>query len=189
MTDYVWILAPVLGVITAAALLLSRKSVPPDDANSPVEPDGTARVLKGTRYMQYRVGRDIAASPEVVWELMTNPSTLVSWNSTVTALTGEIRLGGRLALQSVDAPGRTFKILVSSFERPSRMVWEDGGRIFRGVRTFTMTPHDGGTRFTMVEVYTGAMLDRIAPHLPDFTQSFETFARDLEQAAIAHAAE
>jgi hypothetical protein len=64
------------------------------------------------------------------------------------------------------------------------MVWQDGGKAFLGVRTFTLTANaSGGTDFTMKEVFTGSMMKMVAPKLPDFGPDFEAFARDLETEA------
>ncbi len=56
--------------------------------------------------------------------------------------------------------------------------------MFRGVRTFTLTPKPGGlTEFEMREAFSGAMLPMIRNSLPDFGPAFETFASDLKRAA------
>ena len=39
--------------------------------------------------------------------------------------------------------------------------------LFKGVRTFTLTPRGGATRFTMREEYTGPMLPLIWRSMPD----------------------
>ncbi|MEM9070854.1 MAG: SRPBCC domain-containing protein, partial [Myxococcota bacterium] len=100
-------------------------------------------------------------------------------------LSGTIALGQKIALVAKVAPERTFKIRVSAFEAPRRMVWEDGNRIFRGVRTFLLKAEGDATVVTMAEAYTGAFLPQIAPHLPDFTEPFETFVADLKRRAEA----
>jgi hypothetical protein len=58
--------------------------------------------------------------------------------------------------------------------------------MFKGVRTFTLTPKPGGTtEFRMIEVFSGLMLPMIAGQLPDFAPVFEQYARDLKRAAEA----
>jgi hypothetical protein len=51
------------------------------------------------------------------------------------------------------------------------------------VRTFTLTPEDGATRFVMREEYTGPMLPLIWRSMPDLQASFEQFAGGLKARA------
>jgi len=66
------------------------------------------------------------------------------------------------------------------------MVWSDGMPLglFKGARTFSLTPQDDGTtEFFMEEVYTGLMAPMITKSIPDMTDSFEQFADGLKAAA------
>ena len=47
-------------------------SVAPPAAKEPIALDGQASALHGERYLEYRVGVHIAASPETVWTLLTD---------------------------------------------------------------------------------------------------------------------
>jgi hypothetical protein len=127
---------------------------------------------------------DVNASPEVIWAILTNAADYTKWNSTVTSLEGEIRVGEKLKLRVALDPKRTFSPRVTKLESHA-MVWSDGfAPMFRGVRTFTLTPKaDGTTEFAMEEAFSGAMLPLIKKSLPDFGPAFETFARDLKRAA------
>ncbi|HEX4340771.1 MAG TPA: SRPBCC domain-containing protein [Polyangiaceae bacterium] len=135
------------------------------------------------------VSCDIAARPEKIWALLTDAHRFPSWNTTVTELGGEIALGNRLVLKVTLDPKRTFKPRVTKLEPSREMEWSDGfAPMFRGVRTFTLTPKPGGTtEFAMREVFSGVMLPMIRGSLPDFGPAFETFARDLKRAAEASA--
>lgn len=58
------------------------------------------------------------------------------------------------------------------------------------MRTFTLQPRaDGGTDWTMKEAFSGSMMKMIAPKLPDFGPSFDTFAADLKREAERRAQE
>ncbi len=162
--------------------IMTSKSEAPPDASAPIAADGRAILLEGLRYLEYRVGIDIDAPPDAVWALLGDASGFSKWNSTVIGIEGEIAEGQQIKLKAKVAPDRTFPLLVSE-KGPTRMVWQDGNKIFKGVRTFHVTAHEGGTRVTMAEVLTGAFLPQIAPKLPDFRPSFETFAADLKRAA------
>ncbi|KIG14295.1 hypothetical protein DB30_06897 [Enhygromyxa salina] len=186
MPWYLWIPFIVAGLASMFALsVLTAKIQAPPSAAEPIPPDGKARKLEGERYLEYRVGVTINAPPEAVWALLTNAANFPLWNSTVTSIEGTIAEGQRIKLKAKVAPDRVFPLLVSTFEPHRRMVWEDGNKIFKGVRTFTLESNGTTTTVTMAEVLTGAFLPKIAPKLPDFAPSFEAFASDLKQAAQA----
>jgi len=159
-------------------------SAPPPESQEPIALDGQAKMLDGQRYLEYRVGVEIDADADAVWALLTDAERYPEWNSTVTELEGKIAPGETIALRSTVNPKRTFKLKVSTFEPSSRLVWEDGGRAFKGVRTFTIEERaDGTTTVTMAEVMTGTMMGMIEGKLPDFRPSFDAFAADLKRAA------
>jgi uncharacterized protein YndB with AHSA1/START domain len=173
------LLAAFIGPLTAGCA-----SVAAAESAEPIAIDGQAAALHGQRFLEVRVGIHIAASPETVWSLLTDASAYPSWNTTVTSIEGSIAKDQKIALRAKIDPKRTFKLRVSAFEPARKMVWEDGGKAFRGVRTFTLeaTP-DGTTNVTMREVLTGTMMAMIEPKLPDFRPSFTQFAADLKAAA------
>jgi uncharacterized protein YndB with AHSA1/START domain len=173
-----------LPLALATALLGACASVPPPEASSPIALDEPATVLDGERYLEYRVGVSVTAEPEVVWSLLTDAPGYPAWNSTVISIDGNIAAGEEIELKSKVDPDRTFELTVSAFEPAQKLVWEDGGSAFRGVRTFTLTSKgDGTTAVTMAEVFTGSMMGMIEGKLPDFRPSFDAFAADLKRAA------
>jgi hypothetical protein len=94
-------------------------------------------------------------------------------------------LGGTVSMKVPEAPTRTFRVRVTRFVPGEEMEWSDGNFLFKGVRTYNLTPvaPSGTTRFTMREVFTGWMLPMIAGQLPDFGPIFERYALDLKAAA------
>lgn len=141
---------------------------------------------EGMFQMSYTVTREIHAPPERVWALLTDAARFPSWNTTVSSITGPIALGTKLAIQVPVAPGRTFTPKVTAFDLNRRMEWSDGmAPMFRGVRTFTLTPTATGTRFEMTETFSGILLPMIKGSLPDFRPVFDTYAADLSRAAEA----
>ena len=63
------------------------------------------------------------------------------------------------------------------------MTWTGGMPfgLFKGVRTFTLTPNAGnGVTFTIREDYSGPLLGLFARSIPDMTQTFENFAAGLK---------
>ena len=146
--------------------------------------NGRASKTKSAFRMEYSAGINIKAKPDRVWALMTNAADFPRWNSTVKSIDGRIALGQTIKLVASIAPTRTFNLNVIEFVPEKRMVWSDGNAMFKGVRTYTLSPKgDGSTDFTMSEVYTGLMLPMIAGSLPDFAPAFEQYVADLKREA------
>lgn len=58
--------------------------------------------------------------------------------------------------------------------------------MFKGERTFTLTPISGNrTQFDVREQFTGWMLPIIGRTIPDLTETFEAHAQGLKQRAEA----
>ena len=135
--------------------------------------------------MDCAIRTTIHASPDRVWSLLTDAAAFPRWNSTVTSIEGQIAEGQTLTLKVPTAPERTFKPKVSRVEPGRSMIWSDGmAPMFKGVRTFTLTPNaDGSTEFSMKEEFSGLMLPMIKGSLPDFAPVFEAYAADLKRAA------
>jgi hypothetical protein len=146
--------------------------------------NGRAHKTKSAFRMEYSAGINIKAGPERVWELMTNAADFPRWNSTVKSIEGKIAAGQTIKLVAAISPDRVFNLNVIEFVPQKRMVWSEGNAMFKGVRTYTLTPKpDGSTDFTMSEVYTGLMLPMIAGSLPDFGPTFENYLTDLKREA------
>jgi len=146
--------------------------------------NGRANKTKSAFRMEYSAGINIKARPDRVWALMTNAADFPRWNSTVKSIEGRIALDQTIKLIASIAPTRTFNLKVIEFVPEKRMVWSDGNAMFKGVRTYTLSPKaDGSTDFTMSEVYTGLMLPMIAGSLPDFAPAFEQYVSDLKREA------
>ena len=133
----------------------------------------------------YSVRRTINASPEVVWDVLTDASGYETWNSAVLGIEGEIAEGNKIALKSIVNPDRVFKLNVSDVQPPRKMVWWDGMPLglFKGVRTFTVTPHGDASEFHMEEIYSGLMAPMITRAIPDQTDAFEKFGDSVKSEA------
>lgn len=139
-----------------------------------------ATTVKKTFNQTTSVGIEIAASPSIIWALLTNASDFTRWNSTVTSLEGEIELGQKIRLKSYLDPKRTFKIKIKEMEPEKRMLWGDG----QGNRVYTLEPKGNGiVHFSMVEKIGGLMFPMYKGFLPPFEESFEKFAADLKKEA------
>ncbi len=158
-------------------------STPSDSRPSPASP--RAVKTRSTFRESCSVECTVAAPPERVWSLLTDATGFPRWNTTVTRIGGTIALGQKLEIEVPAAPGRKFKPRVTVFEPGSRMVWSDGAApMFKGERTYRVEASgDGGTVFSMTEVFAGVMLPMIRGSLPDFGPIFEAYAADLKRAA------
>jgi len=128
----------------------------------------------------------IRAHPEQIWALLTDATGYICWNSTVQKVEGSIALGERVTVYPKANPGRAFPVTVVELQASRRMVWSSGLPLglFKGQRTFTLTPgENGGCEFSMREEYTGLLAPLIGRSIPDLQPAFDQFASDLKQAA------
>ncbi len=74
---------------------------------------------------------------------------------------------------------------VTRFEPGRAMTWSGGMPLglFRGVRTFGLTPDGSATHFVMREEYSAPLLGLIWRSMPDLGPSFTQFARGLKARA------
>jgi hypothetical protein len=137
--------------------------------------------------MEYEVTADIRAPADTIWEIMTDAPAYPEWDSGVERIEGQIAPGEQIKVFSEMNPGRGFPIKVTEFEPARRMTWTGGMPLglFKGVRTFTLTPSGEVTEFRMREDYTGPLLGLIWRSMPDLQPSFDQFAAGLKQRAEA----
>ena len=135
----------------------------------------------------YDASATIDARPEQVWAILIDAPAYAQWDSGVQKVEGRIAPGEKIKVVSEANPGRAFPVEVAEFEPARRMVWSGGMPLglFKGVRTFSLSPDGARTRFTMREEYTGPMLPLIWRSMPDLGPSFEQFARGLKARAEA----
>ena len=74
---------------------------------------------------------------------------------------------------------------ITRFEPGRAMAWTGGVPLglMKGVRTFSLAPENGTTRFTLREEFTGPMLPLIWRTMPDMQPSFDKFASGLKARA------
>jgi hypothetical protein len=138
----------------------------------------------------YEAGADIRADADTVWAILTDAAGYPTWDSGVERVEGRIGPGEKIKVVSEASPGRAFPVEVTEFSPGRSMTWSGGMPLglFRGVRTFALTPQDGGgTRFTMREEYSGPLLPLIWRTMPDLGPSFSKFAAGLKARAEAGA--
>jgi hypothetical protein len=131
----------------------------------------------------------INATPEAIWKIITDAPNLASWDSGIEKVEGKIEPGETIKVFVKVNPGKAFPVKVTEFKPAEKMVWSGGMPLglFKGVRTYTLTPEGGGTKFKMREEYTGPMLPMIWGSIPDLGPSFEQYAQGLKTKAESQA--
>ncbi len=125
----------------------------------------------------------ISASPETIWDIITDAPSYPDWDPSVDRIEGHIGPGEKITAYTKLSPGRAFPATVSEYDPGKKMVWESGMPLglFKGVRTFAMQPQAGGTvEFTLREEFSGLMLPLIGRSIPDMTPAFEGFVAGLK---------
>lgn len=137
----------------------------------------------------YEASSTIIASPDEIWAILTDAHGYAGWDSGVVGVEGTIAPGEQLKVTSEANPKRAFPVKVTEFQPGRSMTWSGGMPLglFKGVRTFKLSPENGATRFIMREEYSGPLLPLIWRSMPDLGPSFEQFARGLKQKAEATA--
>jgi hypothetical protein len=134
----------------------------------------------------YDATATIQASPDTIWAILTDAPGYQAWDSGVERVDGRIAPGEKIKVVSKANPGRAFPVKVTEFTPGRRMTWSGGMPLglFKGVRTFTLSPQsNGATTFTVREEYTGPLLPLIWRSMPDLGPSFTQFANGLKQRA------
>ncbi len=134
----------------------------------------------------FEASATISAAPDAIWAILTDAPGYPTWDSGVDSVAGRIAPGEKITVHSKVAPGRAFPLQVIEFSPGKKMVWSGGMPLglFKGVRTFTLTPQSGGAvRFTMREEYVGPLAPLITRSIPDLNPSFERFANGLKRRA------
>ena len=131
----------------------------------------------------------IQATPDAIWAILTDAPAYADWDSGVVRVEGAIAPQEKIKVVSEANPKRAFPVKVTEFAPGERMVWSGGMPLgmFKGVRTFRLTPNGDTTRFELREEFTGPMLPLIWRSMPEFGPSFAQFAAGLKARAEAAA--
>ena len=134
----------------------------------------------------FSVATTIGATPEIIWEILTDAPKYPEWDPGMNRIEGHIAPGQKIKVFTKLSPDRTFPVTVTEFMPGQRMKWASGMPmgLFKGERTFTPSPQDDGTtEFSMREEFRGLLLPIFGRSIPDLTSSFEQFAEGLKNRA------
>ena len=140
---------------------------------------------------QLRSQIDIDATPERVWQVLSDFEPYPQWNPFITSAQGDPRPPSRLVMrmQPVGARGVTLRPTVLEATPGHRLRWL--GRlgipgIFDAEHSFTITPRDGGgVRLSQDERFKGVLVPLMARSLDRHTQP----AFEAMNSALKHRAE
>ena len=134
--------------------------------------------------------RYIATPPQTVWQVLTDPDTLVKGDFGIFGIEGEIAEQSKFKLRIELTPKQVFSLTVSEFIPDKRMAWR--GKLpfglFIATRQFELIEVYDGTDFHMREDFSGLLGRIIGRAIPDLQPSFDKFADALKAEAEARAA-
>ena len=139
---------------------------------------------------QLRTRVDVDASPERVWQVLTDLPAYQRWNPFITSAEGEVRQGGRLTLRMQPVGGRamTFRPTVLEATPGRRLRWLGHllvSGIFDGEHRFTIEPlGEGRARLVQQEDFRGLLVPLMARSLDRHTlPAFEQMNQALKRRA------
>ena len=106
--------------------------------------------------------QEIAAAPEVVWQVLTDLPAYPEWNPYSQRVEGTLRVGERVRVEAhLGGEVRSVENLVTRIEPPHTLCWASQGwyaRLARGTRCRNLEPiPGGGTRLRHHEVMDGPL--------------------------------
>ncbi len=128
----------------------------------------------------------INAAPDAIWAILTDGSKYIEWDPNMIRLEGTIAPGEKITIYTKVSPDRAFPITVVEFIPAKKMVWSSGMPLglFKGERTFLLTPQDNGAvEVSVREEFTGLLAPLITRSIPDLTESFQQFVAGLKKRA------
>ena len=132
--------------------------------------------------MEFKATTTINAPADTIWRIITDGPNYPEWDPGVIKIEGTIAAGEKIKAWSKLSPDRAFPVTVSEFTPNQKMVWSSGMPLglFKGVRTFALTPQGDEIVFTVHEVFSGLLLPLIGRSIPDMTQTFQEFVDGLK---------
>ena len=133
---------------------------------------------------------EIKASPETVWNLLTNVSRFPEWNPFIRRLRGKLEAGQKLVvfIQPSGARGMKFNPVVLKVEPNRELRWL--GRLvfpglFDGEHIFQIEPlGNGGVRFRQREIFSGVLVPLLKSSLEiDTRRGFNEMNQKLKELA------
>ncbi|MCX4765973.1 MULTISPECIES: SRPBCC domain-containing protein [Streptomyces] len=130
---------------------------------------------------------DIVSPAEKVWKVLTDFAGYAQWHPALrfVDVPPEILPGTRLRAQvtlGTENDGE-YGFTVLHYEAPRRLAWEGGiPEVLMGQHSFVLEPHEGGTRFTESEEFTGtAAVETVEPARSHMEEGYASYGRALKE--------
>jgi hypothetical protein len=133
--------------------------------------------------LTYEACIQIDAPAEKVWSVLVDVAHWNEWDPSCERIEGSVALGSTVKAYTKMAPGRAFSVTVAELDAPRKMTWAGGLPLglFKGTRTFTLTPKGEGVEVHVKEAFTGPMAKLVGKSIPDMTEPFNQFCAGLKQ--------
>jgi hypothetical protein len=122
-----------------------------------------------------------------VWRVLTDFAGYEQWHPDLrfVDVPTEILPGTRLRAHLSNGTGidGEYDFTVLHYEAPRRLVWEGGiPDVVMGQHSFVLDPHDGGTRYTESEEFTGpAAVETVEPARSQMEEGSASYGRALKE--------
>ena len=138
--------------------------------------------------MHYEYTVDVAASPERVWQIMSDIESWPQWTGTTKSaiLHGPFELGAKATMEVEGTPKGTFE--VTAIEPGRSFVWETTARGVHAVAGHFIEESPGGSRVRLTLDFSGIAAVVFRPMISRVTnRNIEKEAQGLKRAAEASA--
>lgn len=126
----------------------------------------------------------INARNSTVWDIITDAGNYTVWDSGITNIQGELRDGGTIRIRTRTRGNRTLRLRVQQIAGEV-MTWTGGIplRLYKGVRTFTLSPQSGMTHLRVKEEFSGPLLGLKGKTMADTEQSLTDYVNAVKERA------
>ena len=134
---------------------------------------------------KYSAETTINASPERIWEILTDTTGYPEWDESMEKIEGKMELGEKVTFFT-KVSSQAFPVKVTVFEPGNKLVLTGGMPLglFKSERTHTITAmSDGKTKFHTQENFSGLLLPLFEKNIPDLTENFQGFVAALKKQA------
>ena len=134
---------------------------------------------------KYSATTQIKATPEHIWQILTNATGYPEWDTSMDHIEGQLALGETVKFFTRLSP-QAFPVKVTVFEPAQKLVLTGGMPLglFKSERTHTLTTTpDGQTTFHTEEIFSGLLLPIFGKNIPDLTDNFQAFVAALKSRA------
>ena len=139
---------------------------------------------------EIRTEIEIKASPEKVWQVLTDFASYPQWNPFIRKINGEAKTGSKLEIQLQTSSGksRSYRPVITKVEPNRELRWSGKSFLpgmFNGERIFTIEPvGTDHVRFVHTEIFTGLGVSLAGNRLDkDIRTSFEQMNKALKTRA------